>query len=345
MLALGDRDENSELLKSHAAFLEEERNGRQSRSLRGGGSLFAWRIEIPELYLAILRWKVWSIRICHEFPAPSMAALSLPAVDRLRARPGNCYDGAGLYSSAADLFQSMIAIVGDCSMDALSEYIFKASARDRVLMLAGLAVLSALATNYLPNDPWQFLIAPSLHGKDTNGAPLLPGIYFGLVLAIGAYAWKTRKPFELAIILAGTVIAWVFAWELAYRMVNEQIGLVTNLCKSLTEPLYEELKKFTQDPVDIPKCENNALSWYFYLSAGGVAGLVGGLLTVTGISLVTPDFRTVDNWLRTLFLSTAAGFLLAPSFENSPLLLYVPWQVLVAASIAYGWSYRYVLKR
>jgi len=58
----------------------------------------------------------------------------------------------------------------------------------RIVLLAALAVISALLTQFAGVDPWQILRMANLHTDLT--APILPGIYFGTVLAVGAYAWK-----------------------------------------------------------------------------------------------------------------------------------------------------------
>jgi hypothetical protein len=77
--------------------------------------------------------------------------------------------------------------------------------------------------------------------------------------------------------------------------------------------------------------------------AGFIAGLVGSLITVAGISFASRDSRTYGTWIRTILIGAVAGLLLQLQATLLPLL--VVWQTAVAASIAYGlvkpkWSVR-----
>jgi hypothetical protein len=179
------------------------------------------------------------------------------------------------------------------------------SAQRAAFFLAALGVASALLTNfvtYVPNTD-NF---PAL-----GGAPLLPGIYFGLVLCLGVFLWEERRPLELLVVLAGVVIAWILAYRTAIS-------------------LHDFLNKFRDG-------DSRQLSYIFAIT-GLVAGLVGSLGTVIAVSLASPDFREHSDWLRTIALGTVAGALL--HFGDSPdgvfLPLFIVWQAAVAASVGYG---------
>lgn len=187
----------------------------------------------------------------------------------------------------------------------------------RIILLAALAVISALLTQFAPIDPWKILHITWLHGAEV-AAPILPGVYFGAALAVGAYAWKRNSLFAAGIILVSTAIAWIAAWECAFRTLSHLEQLRT----SVAAPLLGAGKP----PIA------------FFIFAGIVGGFVGGALTLVGISFAIPDFRTVNNWSRTLLVASVAGMLLA--IDEKWLSLFIVWQVCVAASIAFGWSFQ-----
>jgi Mn2+/Fe2+ NRAMP family transporter len=181
----------------------------------------------------------------------------------------------------------------------------KFSAPKAALFLAALAVGSALLTNfitYLPNtDNFPML----------GNAPLLPGIYFGIVICFGIFLWEERRPLELLVVLVGVVIAWILAYRTAISV-------------------HDFLNQFRDgDSRKLP---------YIFAITGLVSGLVGSLVTVIAVSLASPDFREHSDWLRTIALGTVAGALM--HFGDAPpasfLPLFIVWQAAVAASIAYG---------
>lgn len=187
----------------------------------------------------------------------------------------------------------------------------------RIILMAVLASISALLTQFAGLELWPSLRVTWLHGSE-SAAPILPGIYFGTALAVGAYAWKKNSLFVAGIIVVATTIAWIVAWEFAFRAIShlEQFrASATGLLQVAGKP-----------PVA------------FFLIAGVVAGFVGGFVTLVGISVAVPDFRTTSNWSRTLLVASLAGMLLA--FDENSWALFIVWQVCVAASIAFGWSFQ-----
>ncbi len=181
----------------------------------------------------------------------------------------------------------------------------KLSAPKAALFLAALALGSALLTNFVTFVPGtnNFL--------SLGGGPLLPGIYFGLVICLGIFLWEERGPFELLVVLAGIAIAWILAYRTALSV-------------------HDFLNQFRDgDSRQLP---------YIFAITGLVSGLVGSLGTVIAVSLASPDFREHSDWLRTIALGTAAGALLY--FGDAPpatfLPLFIVWQAAVAASVAYG---------
>lgn len=217
----------------------------------------------------------------------------------------------------------------------LTKYCVEAKGYRRIVLLAVLAFVSALLSQFAQIDPWKILYvnwphviaAPATIANPIHDfqVPILPGLYFGSILSLGAYVWKRNNLFALCIILFSTMIAWIVAAEFA----------------AITALYLEDYFKNSTDLL----IGSNKLSTIYYISAGIVGGLVGGVLTLIGISFVTPDFRTINNWSRTLFISALAGTLLAYDMSNRSLyLLFIAWQVSVAASIAFGWSFQETLK-
>jgi hypothetical protein len=176
----------------------------------------------------------------------------------------------------------------------------KLSPERAAIFLAALALVSALLSSFAPLDPWEIITL----GPGPERVPLLPGIYFGLVLCVGLYLWETKDAIKLAAALIAVVIAWICAWKTAVEVHRILDGNASG---------------------DIP---------YSYAIAGFIAGLVGSLITVAGISFASRDSRTFGTWIRTILIGAVAGLLLQLQSTLLPLLLV--WQTAVAASIAYG---------
>ncbi len=172
------------------------------------------------------------------------------------------------------------------------------------LLLAALAIVSACLSGLAGRDPWNLFEfnrrfisyeKPSFFAPDN--IPLLPAIYFGLVLCTGVYLWESKRIRDLAITFASVLVAWMCAYELAVRL-------------------------------------SQHLNTTFELAICGVAGgFVGSLLTAFGVCLVSKDVRTRAFLVRTVLIGTIAGSLLQGVLFLG---LYLVWQPTVAASIAYG---------
>src|ERR1700683_319614 len=79
------------------------------------------------------------------------------------------------------------------------------SAGERALVLGTSAVISALLCNFVPSPAFLIIGNP----------PLLPALWFGLVLCIGTALWASRRVFDLAIIMLSSFAAWFAAVETA----------------------------------------------------------------------------------------------------------------------------------
>jgi hypothetical protein len=180
----------------------------------------------------------------------------------------------------------------------IAERLDCAPAMQRAGILSLLAVPSAFLSYYVARDPWDVFYI--------GGRPLLPGVYFALVLSIGALAWATKSKFEVLTVFLLTVLAWFLAVEATHTF-----GLALS---SLNYP------------------EKN----YLFALSGMVGGLVGASITVYGVSLAQQQFRNVQDWIRTIAIGGIAGVFLELESQHSLLPLFLVWQPSVAASIGYG---------
>ena len=185
------------------------------------------------------------------------------------------------------------------------------TAKKAAALLALLAVVSALLSNYVQLDPWE-LLKVAVFARDKF--PVLPAIYFGVVLCVGVFLWETRSAAMLVVAFAAAVIAWIAAYESGYWTY-----LVLHHSLSNPAALFQHVP-------------------FLYAVAGIVAGLVGSFVAAAGIAIVSPDFRTGGNLVRTILIGAGAGALL--HFHDTEfhtiLPLFLVWQPAVAASIAHG---------
>lgn len=192
------------------------------------------------------------------------------------------------------------------------------------LFLAGLALLSALLSNYAQSQYTTLF-----------DAPVLPGLYFSLVIGAAIYLWAGRSLFRTGMAMVLTVLGWILAFLLTlhiYSSINDDF-------RNMMHP--QEPK--SSDPISLTVDVN-----YLAGMCGLVGGFVGSATTVIGVSVAARQFETVEHWTRTILIGTVLGFLLemyAPPMGStfslhfgSALPLFVCWQMGVAASVAYELS-------
>jgi hypothetical protein len=167
------------------------------------------------------------------------------------------------------------------------------------IILAICGVISGLLSAYV-----------SWPGFDLFGAPMLPPLFFGIVVALGIYSWEARHPIPMLIVFAGVVVAWWAAYTIALN-------------------LYDEKNKM-------------ALLW-----VGAISGFVGAALTSAALWIASEDFRTTANLIKTVIFGTLAGSLLY-FIEGSGLIparhglapLFVIWQAGMAGLIGHALAFR-----
>ena len=146
--------------------------------------------------------------------------------------------------------------------------------------------------------------------------PLHAGIVFGALIGGLAWLWTNRAPAKclltVALVLAG--------WPAAINTANDVIMGVTS----------SELFGTAQGA----KANRQAVGW---LLGGVVAGGVGAGLTAFGIGISARAIRRTRAWALIVATGMVFGCLLYAAVQlDTLLILFVPWQAAVAASVALG---------
>ena len=83
-----------------------------------------------------------------------------------------------------------------------------------VVGVAAVAVVSALLSNYVPTDPWNLLQVAFFSQKlsslssEPSKVPILPGVYFGLVIAFAVY-FVGRDMLRAFAAFVAVIFAWM----------------------------------------------------------------------------------------------------------------------------------------
>lgn len=135
---------------------------------------------------------------------------------------------------------------------------------------------------------------------------VLAGVWFGLVVAFGVWRFSANS---LVAIPAVTATTWI-AWEVAVN---------------LTMQLTDYSLKISALP-DTPR----------YYLAGFIAGAVGAFLTWAGAALFSVNLRRRAAAASFAAAGAVLGLLLPWSMSaDHPAILFVPWQMGVAATLGH----------
>jgi len=128
--------------------------------------------------------------------------------------------------------------------------------------------------------------------------------------------WVTRDPGKCVLAMALVLIGWLAAVNTANDVFQALVG--------------SEVFGAVQGA----KANREIVG----LLLGGISGgAVGAGLTAFGTGIPAEPIRRPKNWVLIVVVGTALGALLYPAVDlNALLILFVPWQALVAAAIAYG---------
>jgi hypothetical protein len=164
------------------------------------------------------------------------------------------------------------------------------------IILAVCGVISGLLSAYVPPT-----------GIDLFDVPMLPAIFFGIVVALGIYSWESHNPIPMLIVFVGVAVAWWAAYLFALTFSDRNSA--------------------------------NSLIWI-----GAVSGAIGALLTSVALWIASEDFRKPNNVLLALAIGAVAGTLLrlidgvGPLHGTAP--LFVVWQAALAGLIGYALAFR-----
>jgi hypothetical protein len=151
---------------------------------------------------------------------------------------------------------------------------------------------------------------------NARAIPLHAGIAFGAMLAGTLWLWVSRDIGKCLLAMALTLLAWLAAINTANDVIST----------ALTSELFGTAAG--------AKASRELLGW---LVGGVSAGAVGAGLTAFGAGIPAIAIRRTEAWALIVGTGALFGLLLYPAaLLDAVILLFVPWQAAVAASIAYG---------
>ncbi len=181
--------------------------------------------------------------------------------------------------------------------------------------MAALGVVTGLISSLPSPLPDLRLSEPDIL-INSSGVPLHAGIAFGAMLAVTLWLWASRDPGRCLLAMALALMGWLAAINTA----NDVINAV------LSSDLF--------DAAEGAKANREIVGW---LVGGVSAGAVGAGLTAFGAGIPAIAIRRTEAWVLIVGIGALLGLLLYPAGKlDAIVLLFVPWQAAVAASIAYG---------
>ncbi|MGQ0676255.1 MAG: hypothetical protein ACT4N4_09250, partial [Rhodospirillales bacterium] len=194
---------------------------------------------------------------------------------------------------------------------------------------AATGILSWLATAYLPylrGHAGTVLFDPIIHGERFNYESILPGFFFGGLVAWCCHRYGARDRLLLGLAAAVTVVAWLAAHDLSRLAYSE----LTSYSKEITQ---DRPAPGVNDPSTRKKMEKRLP---YVLGLAGIAGgAIGGLGTAFAVSIAHRGFRRIESLGLAVIVAAMLGTLLELIFLEWLLLLAV-WQSAVIATIARG---------
>jgi hypothetical protein len=184
-----------------------------------------------------------------------------------------------------------------------------------VALMAGIGVLTGLISSMPSPFPEMRLDDAGLL-PNTHGVPLHAGIAFGVGVGVMMWLWTNRDPAKCLLAIALTLIGWLAAINTANDVFQIVVG----------SDLFGTVQgaKASRESVGL-------------LLAGLSGGAVGAGLTAFGSGVPAEPIRQPKSWILIVVVGAVLGVLLYPATERDALvLLFVPWQAVVAAAIAFG---------
>jgi hypothetical protein len=227
-----------------------------------------------------------------------------------------------------------------------------------MLILSIMALVSAIGC-YLANEYSPQRLGFSFIGADVK-APVLPGVIFGVVVAICSAIFGLRDRFQLGLVILVTTAAWIAAFDMSATT----DGLLHQYSKTVVSdngaaaapdsgasdaspastapdasPPAQGTGADTATPANTPPSPaaiylgNNPFAVSF---VGLVGGAVGGAITILGLLITSPSFRRLDSVMVCWVTATVAGAVMG--IVQNFFVLFAVWQIAVILTIARGFS-------
>jgi hypothetical protein len=151
---------------------------------------------------------------------------------------------------------------------------------------------------------------------NAEGIPLHAGVAFGAGVALILWLWAKRDPGKCLLAMALTLMGWLAAVNTANDVMQALVG----------SELF--------GTVHGAKASREIIGW---LLAGLIGGGIGAGLTAFGAGVPCEAIRRPQAWGLIVGVGIVCGLLLYPAaLADLVMLLFVPWQAAVLASIAYA---------
>ena len=151
---------------------------------------------------------------------------------------------------------------------------------------------------------------------NAEGIPLHAGVAFGAGVALILWLWAKRDPGKCLLAMALTLMGWLAAVNTANDVMQALVG----------SELF--------GTVHGAKASREIIGW---LLAGLIGGGIGAGLTAFGAGVPGEAIRRPQAWGLIVGVGIVCGLLLYPAaLADLVMLLFVPWQAAVLASIAYA---------
>lgn len=184
-----------------------------------------------------------------------------------------------------------------------------------VAIMAGVGLLTGLISS-LPSPLPEMRLDDGQILLNTEKIPLHAGIAFGAGVGLMLWLWVTRDLAKCLLAMAIVLIGWLVAVNTANDVFEAVIG----------SSLFGTAQgaKASREITGV-------------LLGGVSGGAVGAGLTAFGAGIAAEPIRRAKNWVLIVAVGAALGVLLFPAIDLGLLpVLFVPWQALVAAAIAFG---------
>jgi hypothetical protein len=184
-----------------------------------------------------------------------------------------------------------------------------------IAMMAGVGVLTGLISSIPSPLPDLRLEDPEIL-INAHGIPLHAGIAFGAGMAIMLWLWASRDLGKCLLAMALTLMGWLAAVNTANDVMSAIVG----------SELF--------GTVEGAKASREIIGW---ILAGLIGGGIGAGLTAFGAGIAAQSIRRPEAWSLIVGTGALFGLLLYPAGRiDAIMLLFVPWQAAVAASLAFG---------